>query len=145
MDGGGWGGGGKKEMGGGASVLAFAPDKQEYAPGETVTLAIPTPQKGRGLVSLESGSRVLRTEWIEAKGQETRFSFTASAEMSPNVYAHVTLLQPHAQTANDLPIRLYGVAPIRVVSPQTRLSPVLEVPEVLPPATSPTISVRQAT
>ncbi len=141
----GWAGRGQKDGGAGASVLAFAPDKPEYAPGETVTLSIPTPQKGRGLVSLESGSRVLRTEWIEARGQETRFSFTASPEMSPNVYAHVTLLQPHAQTANDLPIRLYGIAPIRVVSPQTRLRPVLEVPEVLPPETTSTIVVREAT
>ena len=56
----GWAGRGQKEGGGGASVLAFAADKPEYAPGETVTLAIPTPQKGRGLVSLESGSRVLQ-------------------------------------------------------------------------------------
>ncbi len=141
----GWAGRGQKEGGAGASVLAFAPDKQEYAPGETVTLAIPTPQKGRGLVSLESGSRVLRTEWIEAKGQETRYTFTASPEMSPNVYAHVTLLQPHAQTANDLPIRLYGIAPIRVVNPQTRLQPVLEVPEVLPPETTSEVAVREAT
>ncbi len=141
----GWAGRGQKEAGGGASVLAFAADKPEYAPGETVTLAIPTPQKGRGLVSLESGSRVLRTEWIEAKGQETRYTFTASPEMAPNVYAHVTLLQPHAQTANDLPIRLYGVAPIKVVSQETRLQPVLEVPEVLPPETTSSISVREAT
>ena len=65
--------------------------------------------------------------------------------MSPNVYAHVTLLQPHAQTANDLPIRLYGIAPIRVVNPQTRLQPVLEVPEVLPPETTSEVAVREAT
>ena len=141
----GWAGRGQKEGGGGASILAFAADKPEYAPGETVTLAIPTPRKGRGLVSLESGSRVLRTEWIEAKGEETRYTFTATAEMAPNVYAHVTLLQPHAQTANDLPIRLYGVAPVKVVNPQTRLQPVLEVPEVLAPETTSTLSVREAT
>jgi hypothetical protein len=141
----GWAGRGQKETGGGASVLAFAPDKAEYAPGETVTLTIPTPQKGRGLVSLESGSRVLRTEWIEARGQETRFTFTATAEMAPNVYAHVTLLQPHAQTANDLPIRLYGIAPVRVVSPRTRLQPVLEVPEVMAPEATSTVTVREAT
>ncbi|HUL75751.1 MAG TPA: MG2 domain-containing protein [Vicinamibacteria bacterium] len=141
----GWAGRGQKERGGGATVLAFAPDKAEYAPGETVTLAIPTPQKGRGLVSLESGSRVLRTEWIEAKGQETRYTFTATPEMAPNVYVHVTLLQPHAQTANDLPIRLYGVAPVKVVNPQTRLQPVLEVPEVLAPESAGTITVREAT
>ena len=141
----GWAGRGQKEGGGGASILAFAADKPEYAPGETVTLTIPTPRKGRGLVSLESGSRVLRTEWIEAKGEETRYTFTATAEMAPNVYAHVTLLQPHAQTANDLPIRLYGVAPVKVVNPQTRLQPVLEVPEVLPPEATSTVSVREAT
>ena len=141
----GWAGRGQKEGGGGASILAFAADKPEYAPGETVTLAIPTPRKGRGLVSLESGSRVLRTEWIEAKGNETRYTFTATAEMAPNVYAHVTLLQPHAQTANDLPIRLYGVAPVKVVNPQTRLQPLLEVPEVLAPETTSTLSVREAT
>ncbi|HSD67860.1 MAG TPA: MG2 domain-containing protein [Vicinamibacteria bacterium] len=141
----GWAGRGQKEGGAGASVLAFAPDKPEYAPGDTVTLAIPTPQKGRGLVSLESGSRVLRTAWIEAKGQETRFAFTATPEMAPNVYAHVTLLQPHAQTANDRPLRLYGVAPIKVVSPKTRLQPALEVPEVLAPEATSTIAVREAT
>jgi len=141
----GWAGRGQKEGGAGATVLAFAPDKPEYAPGETVTLVIPTPQKGRGLVSLESGSRVLRAEWIEAKGQETRYTFTATPEMAPNVYAHVTLLQPHAQTANDLPIRLYGVAPVKVVDPRTRLQPVLTVPETLAPEATATIAVREAT
>ncbi len=141
----GWAGRAQKEGGGGASVLSFAPDKQEYAPGETVTLAIPTPRKGRGLVSLESGSRVLHSEWLEVKGTETRYTFSATAEMAPNVYAHVTLLQPHAQTANDLPIRLYGVAPIRVVDPRTRLQPVLEAPGVMPPEATSTITVREAT
>jgi uncharacterized protein YfaS (alpha-2-macroglobulin family) len=140
----GWAGRGQKESGGGASVLAFAPDKAEYAPGETVTLAIPTAQEGRGLVSLESGSRVLRTEWIEAKGGETRYAFTATPEMAPNVYVHVTLLQPHAQTANDLPLRLYGVAPVKVVDPKTRLQPVVEVPEVLAPESTATLTVREA-
>jgi hypothetical protein len=140
----GWAGRGQKEGGGGASVLTFSPDKQEYAPGETVTLTIPTAQQGRGLVSLESGSRVLRNEWIQASGKETRYTFTATAEMAPNVYAHVTLLQPHAQTRNDLPIRLYGVAPVRVVDPQTRLQPVVEVPQVMPPETRSTITVREA-
>ena len=128
----GWAGRGQKEAGG-AEVLAFEPDKAEYRVGEKVTLAIPTPRKGRALVSLEMGSRVLRTQWIEAKGAETRYTFEATAEMAPNVYAHVTLLQPHAQTANDLPIRLYGVAPVKVVNPETRLHPVIECPEVMAP------------
>ncbi len=64
--------------------------------------------------------------------------------MAPNIYAHVTLLQPHAQTQNDLPIRLYGVAPVKVVNPTTRLTPVLEVPEVLAPETTSKVHVREA-
>ena len=45
--------------------------------------------------------------------------------MAPNVYAHVTLLQPHAQTANDRPDPPLRRRPrSRSVSPQTRLQPV---------------------
>ena len=40
--------------------------------------------------------------------------------MAPNIYVHVTFLQPHQQTANDLPIRLYGVVPVIVEDPGSR-------------------------
>jgi hypothetical protein len=139
----GWAGRGRKEAAG-ASVLSFAADKDEYAVGETVTLALPTPQKGRALVSLETGSSVLRTDWVEATGTETRYRFEATAEMAPTVYAHVTLLQPHGQTANDLPIRLYGVAPVKVLDPATRLRPVVECAEVFAPEDTASITVREA-
>jgi len=140
----GWAGRGQKEMTGGATVLAFTADKPEYAVGETVTLTIPTPAQGRALLSIESGSKVLRTEWLEVTGTETQTSFPATAEMAPNVYAHVTLLQPHGQTGNDLPIRLYGVVPIKVVDPTTRLAPVVECADVLVPETTAKIAVREA-
>ena len=39
--------------------------------------------------------------------------------MAPNVYVNVSLLQPHAQTINDLPIRMYGVLPILVEDKNT--------------------------
>ena len=51
--------------------------------------------------------------------------------MAPNIYVHVSLLQAHAQTANDLPIRLYGVMPILVEDPNTHLNPVLTMPDKL--------------
>jgi uncharacterized protein YfaS (alpha-2-macroglobulin family) len=43
--------------------------------------------------------------------------------MAPNVYAYVTVIQPHSQTVNDMPIRLYGVVPVMIEDPGTRLSP----------------------
>jgi uncharacterized protein YfaS (alpha-2-macroglobulin family) len=140
----GWAGRAQKDAAGGASVLTFSADKPEYNVGDTVTVTIPTPKKGRALVTLESGSRVLRAEWREAVGTETRYTFPATAEMAPNVYAHVTLLQPHAQTGNDLPIRMYGVALVKVVNPATRLKPTLDCPEVLAPQSQQTVTVREA-
>ncbi|MCG6924429.1 MAG: hypothetical protein LJF30_03830 [Acidobacteria bacterium] len=140
----GWAGRGRQESPG-ANILSFSAEKEEHAVGETVTLVLPTPRKGRALVSLETGSSVLRTEWVEATGTETRYRFRATPEMAPTVYAHVTLLQPHGQTANDLPLRLYGVTPIEVLDPGTRLQPVVECAEVLAPESSATVTVREAT
>ena len=82
----GWAGRGRKEAQG-AAVLTFAAEKEEYAVGETVSLVVPTPEKGRALVSLETGSTVIRTDWVEATGTETRYRFEATEEMAPTVYA----------------------------------------------------------
>ncbi len=141
----GWAGRASKDIPGGAAVLSFAADKDRYAVGEKIVLTIPTGKEGRGLVSIESGSRVLHTAWIEASDEETtQYEFTATPEMAPNVYAHVTFLQPHLQTRNDLPIRMYGVIPLLVEDPATRLSPQLETPEEFTPETMAEIKVSEA-
>lgn len=53
--------------------------------------------------------------------------------MAPNVFINISLLQPHAITANDLPIRLYGVIPVMVKDPSTILQPQIKMPDVLRP------------
>jgi alpha-2-macroglobulin len=52
-------------------------------------------------------------------------------------------LQPHAQTVNNLPIRLYGVMPVQVEDPKTHLQPEIEMPDVLEPGTEVTIKVSE--
>ncbi len=106
-----------------AAMLTFNADKEKYEVGDECTLTIPTSGQGRALISLETGSRILDAKWVEVTGKETRFTFPVTADMSPNIYAHVTLVQPHAQTANDLPIRLYGVIPVFVEDKTTHLYP----------------------
>ena len=139
----GWAGRAQKEMPGGATVLSFSSDKEEYSVGEKVVLGIPTSPDGRGLVSLENGSRVLQSDWIATGEETTRYEFTATADMAPNIYAHVTLLQPHLQTENDLPIRMYGLIPIKILDPETRLDPVIQAPEVLKPGSKGEIKIRE--
>ena len=140
----GWAGRAQKDSPGGASVLNFSADKEAYTVGDSVVLTIPTGKKGRGLLSIESGSKILQTAWIEGAAEPTRFEFTATAEMTPNIYVHVTFLQPHLQAGNDLPIRMYGIIPIKVLDPTTRLKPVLKTPEVFRPQERARIAVSEA-
>ncbi|MBN1254838.1 MAG: hypothetical protein JXA50_06150 [Deltaproteobacteria bacterium] len=139
----GWAGRAQKDTPGGATVLSFSSDKQEYTVGEKVTLTIPTGQQGRGLVSIESGTKVLETRWIEGGEEATRFEFLATRAMVPNVYVHVTFLQPHMQTGNDLPIRMYGVIPIKVDDPTTRLKPQIDATDVFKPEEKARITVSE--
>ncbi|HEY3402292.1 MAG TPA: MG2 domain-containing protein [Ohtaekwangia sp.] len=130
---------------GGATMLSFSTDKPTYNIGEKVNLTIPGSAQGRALVSIESGSKVLQTHWVDTQQGETKFSFDVTPEMAPNVYVHVALLQPHAQTNNDRPIRLYGVAAIRVEDPNTHLEPVITMPDVLEPGEEVTIKISEKT
>lgn len=133
------------EMPGGATMLTFNADKQKYKVGEIVKLNIPMAAGSRALVSLESGSKVISTHWLKASdGKSTQFSFPATKEMAPNIYAHVTLLQPHAQTANDLPMRLYGVTPLEITDPNTVLKPVVTTAKTFRPMEKAKVTVRES-
>jgi len=140
----GWAGRASKDIPGGAAVLTFSADKESYNVGDTVTLTIPTGKKGRGLVSIESGSKILHTAWVEARENAARYAFTATPAMAPNVYAHVTFLQPHQQTGNDLPIRMYGIIPLKIENPATRIEPQIEAPESFAPEEKGVIKIREA-
>ncbi|MFN7258713.1 MAG: alpha-2-macroglobulin family protein, partial [Cyclobacteriaceae bacterium] len=116
-----------------ATRLTFASDKTKYNVGEKINLSIPGSGEGRALVSIENGSKILSTRWIETKKGENKLSIDATAEMTPNIFVNVTLLQPHSQTINDLPIRLYGIIPIGIENPKTHLEPVIEMANEIEP------------
>ncbi|MBI3481827.1 MAG: hypothetical protein HY015_02435 [Bacteroidetes bacterium] len=124
-------------------MLSFTSDKNNYNIGEQVNLAIPGADGGRELVSVENGSSVVKTFWLETTKGDNKFNFEATKEMTPNVFVHVTMLQPHVQTVNDLPIRLYGVIPVRVEDPNTHLNPVLTMPDELEPGQEVRIKVSE--
>lgn len=127
MDWPGWEGRARREAPDQTAMLRFNSDKESYAVGDQATLTIPSAGNGRALVSFETGSQVLDAVWVDLKEKETRYSFTVTADMVPNVYAHVAVVQPHSLTLNDLPIRLYGVIPIQVEDPSTRITPTIEI------------------
>lgn len=136
--------GGENENVSAAAMLSFTADKDKYNTGDKVKLTIPSSEGGRALISIETGSKVLKTYWVSTTKGQTEFSFTAEKEMTPNVYVNVSLIQPHAQTLNDLPLRMYGVIPITVEDKNTLLKPVIKMADVIRPEQTNTITVSEA-
>ena len=127
-----------------AAMLSFTSNKTAYKVGEEATLTIPTSGGGRALISIENGSKVLQTAWIDTKKGQTQYTFKIDGTMAPNIFVNVTLLQRHAQTVNDLPIRMYGVIPLQVDDPQTILKPVISMPDKIRPETQSAVTVSEA-
>jgi len=139
----GWAGTSRERNQGGAAILSFSADKEKYSVGETARLSIPGSSEGRALISIESGSKVLQTEWMETQKGNNTYEFKITEAMTPNIFVNVTLIQPHAQTRNDLPIRLYGIIPLTIENPQTILNPVITMSEELRPEENFTVSIKE--
>ncbi|WP_461790652.1 alpha-2-macroglobulin family protein [Pedobacter sp.] len=127
-----------------AAMLSFTSNKTKYNVGEEVTLTIPTPENGRAFISIENGSRVIKTFWADTKKGQTQVSFKAEKEMTPNVFANVTLLQPHSQTVNDMPIRMYGAIPLSIENPETILKPQIAIAKELKPEVESSLAISEA-
>lgn len=132
-----------RESADGANMLTFSSDKKEYTTGEKAKISFPSPDDGRALVSIENGSKVIDAFWIKTNAGETSFELPITPELAPNCYVHITLLQPHSQTKNDAPIRMYGISPILVSDPNTILVPEIDMPDELSPNSKFTIKVNE--
>ncbi|MFH6998375.1 alpha-2-macroglobulin [Flavobacterium sp. FlaQc-57] len=128
-----------------ANMLVFSTDKKNYAVGEKAQISFPSSEGGRALISIENGSKVVQTIWAKTQKGETKVEVPITAAMAPNVYFNITLLQPHASTKNDSPIRMYGIVPIEVVDKNTILAPTLSMPDVLKPEQTFNVKVGEKT
>jgi uncharacterized protein YfaS (alpha-2-macroglobulin family) len=139
-----WRGRSNKSDPSGIKMLSFSLDKESYNAGEEVVVTIPaTASGGRALVAFENGAEVLHREWVSlTAGSDAKYVFKVTESMSPNIYVHISLLQPHAATA-DLPIRMYGVMPVFVSNPESVLTPVVTMSDVLKPETEFEVKVKE--
>ncbi len=126
-----------------ASMMIFKTTKAKYKVGEEIEVVVPAGEKSKVLITLEKGDRILRSEWKDAKPGKNTFRFKASPEMVPTVYVHASLIQPHGQVHNDLPVRMYGVLGVDVEDPRTVLEPQLGMPEELKPEQNFTLEVSE--
>lgn len=113
--------------------LEMSSDRNVYNPGDRATISFPSPERGMALLSVEQGSRILHREWKALSAGSTSFSFAVTDEMVPNCYVAVSMIQPHNQNSNDVPMRLYGIKTLRVEDMATRLPLTLDMADELAP------------
>ena len=130
---------------GGNNMLIVSADKPKYNTGDDIRIDFPSSGVGRALVTIEKGNKILSYRWVNTTEGKTVYSFKAIPEMAPNAYVSVSLIQPHEQTANDLSLRVFGVTPVMVEDPYTRLQPQVALPSVLRPEQNYQIKVSEKT
>lgn len=139
----GWAGRAQEEGSGSTAMLPLAVEKKQYTVNEVAKISFASTKGARALATIEKGGNIIGQRWIETSEGTTTYELPLKDNMAPNVYVHITLLQPHMQTKNSLPIRLYGVVPVLVDNPKTLLQPVITCNEVFTPSNKTTISVSE--
>ncbi|MCT4615316.1 MAG: MG2 domain-containing protein [Marinifilaceae bacterium] len=134
------------KMPGGSSnsnMLSLTSDKNKYEVGEIAKIKIPSTSGSRALISIENGTKVLDAYTIETNKTETNIEIEITEDMVPNFFLSASLIQPHAQKNNDLPIRMYGTIPIFAENKNSHLQPKIEIPEVLEPEQNYTVKISE--
>jgi alpha-2-macroglobulin len=122
---------GFKGGGGAATVLALTSNKDKYGTGENIEISFPAPAGAKAIVTIENSTGVIDRFRVNTVSPNTVVNIKAAPGMAPNMYVYVSVIQPHAQTVNDMPVRLYGVMPVMVEDPGTRLEPAIDMaPEI---------------
>jgi len=126
-----------------ATALSITTDKQEYTPGEKMRISIPSEQGSRAIVSISNGSHILYLGTYPCQKERTEVVIEATEEMTPNIYVGVSLVQPYNQTLNDMPIRMYGLTPVTITSPQSHLVPQIRSADEFQPETRSQVTVSE--
>lgn len=126
-----------------AMALKVLTDKDEYAAGETMRVSFPSATGAKAIVNICRGSRILSSRIVDCGASKTSVGIDVTDEMAPNVYAIVSLVQPYANTKNDNPIRLYGVAQASVSSAASHLTPQISAKEEVRPMQPMSVSVSE--
>lgn len=126
-----------------ATMLSFNSDKKKYTTGDQIHIGFPAPDKGRALITIENGTSVTDKFWVNTTAGNNKLDIKATEAMAPCSYVHISLIQPFGQQNNDNPIRMYGVIPIPVENPGSRLFPVLQIPSEFRPERQVSLSVSE--
>lgn len=126
-----------------AEALTISTDKKEYSVGDKMNIAFPSAEGAHALVNICRGGSIVNTIVTDCNKGTTQLSVDITEEMRPNAYVVVNLVQPYANSANDNPIRLYGVTPVTVTSAQSHLTPQISCADAVRPLQKMSVTVNE--
>jgi len=110
------------------ALVTLKTDKNSYNIGETMRVSFPASEGAKAFLTVEAPTKILKTMNLNNLAEDNYVDIPVTADMMPNAYVYISLLQSYDKTS-DLPIRMYGIVPVKVTDEQTKLKPVLTVPE----------------
>lgn len=111
------------------TLLMLRTSADTYKVGDNITAMFPANDKAKAIVTVETADKVLQHIYLDKLGSDAKVDIKATKEMIPNVYIYVSLIQPN-NAGNDMPVRMYGVVPVKVEDKEMRLNPVINAPEM---------------
>ena len=108
--------------------ITLEADKEEYFPGEQVTLQVRSPFPGRALVTLEQDGVI--KAWTRNFAKNTgEITFPVAGDFAPNIYCSVRIIRAVRPGMDSSVYRASGRISIPVVKADQRLQVAVEVPE----------------
>lgn len=117
------------------------PEKEMYRLGETMTLKVISPFKGKLLLSVER-ERVYDLYMYDMKGNSITVELPVKPEYQPNIYLVATVIRSIKDLGIDMIGRAIGIAHVKISTEEKRLDLNIEVPEIVKPNTTLPIKIK---
>jgi uncharacterized protein YfaS (alpha-2-macroglobulin family) len=125
------------------TIVQLSASKKVYTVGEHIQLNVPAPDNANILINIESDNKVIKQFWVKGNKKNEPIDIETNVDMAPGIYVHATVLQPHHYTKDGSPIRQYGIMPLRIENPETKLQPVIKMNDEIKPETLSTIQISE--
>ena len=127
-----------------SEILSLTLDQDAYEVGDVAAIDVPSAAGGTLILSVENGGGQVTDKVVSTAAGSTRVELELGPEMAPHCYVHAMVVQPHGDSGNDRPIRMYGIVPVEVQDPASLLEPVLNLPDEIEPNSALRIEVEEA-
>lgn len=127
-----------------SSMLTITADKKKYSVGEDAHISFTASEDSLALITVEKNGSIITQTQIKTKRGSNVYALPINADLAPNAYVHISLIQEYKQTKNSLPIRMYGIVPIFVEDPKTHLNPQIKTAAEFKPNSPCSVTISEA-